>query len=166
MLRDKLETFADSQAITGDTVSTYVMDIIPNGGAIGAGAAGGPSANTTNGFGQGTVKYLYIRVDSTLSSAGNTTSLIPSLESDDNTSLSSATVHWTGADIEEADLVTGYMIANGVPVPPGSYQRYLGVRYNVGAEEDFTAGTVTAWLSDTAPATGEQYESARLTGVD
>lgn len=166
MLIDFQELFSDAQAITADAISTYVINLLPTGGgAIGAGAAGGPSANTVARIGDGKPLYLYVRVDTTFDSVADTSSLITSLESDDNTSLSSATVHWTSADIEEATLVAGYWIAKGVPIPPGDYQKYLGLRFNVGAEENFTAGAVSAWLSDIPPHDERQYETGRLTGV-
>lgn len=165
MLIDSKELFSDEQAVTSDAVSTNVIDLLSVSGAINAGDTGGPSANTTINIGAGKTLYLYALVTTAFDSAGGTTSLTTSLESDDNTSLTSATVHWTGADTEEATLVAGYWIAKGIPIPPGAYQRYLGLRYNVGAEENFTAGKVTAWLSDT-PYSDDQYESGITTGIN
>jgi hypothetical protein len=55
-------------------------------------------------------------------------STVFTLESDDNTSLSSATVHWTGPTILLASLVAGYWYAQGIIIPPGAYERYLGIR--------------------------------------
>lgn len=165
MLIDKQELLSDAQAITADTISTYVIDLLPSGGAINSGDTGGPTANTTVNFGAGKQKYLYVLVDTTFDGSADTSSLITSLESDDNTSLSSATVHWTGADLEEATLVAGYWICKGMPIPSGTYQRYVGLRYNVGAEENFTAGKIMAWISD-APYSDEQYRSGITTGIN
>lgn len=165
MLQSRLDLLSDDQAITADAISTYVRDVIPSGGAINSGDTGGPTANTTVNLGAGTPLYLYILVTTTFDGSADTSSLICSLESDDNTSLSSATVHATYQEDEEATLVAGYWIAKGVPLPPGSYQRYVGVRYNVGAEENFTAGKVQAWLSP-IPFSETQYRSAQITGVN
>lgn len=165
MLIDKQSMFSDDQAITADTISTYVIDLLAASGAVNAGSTGGPSANTIRDIGAGEPLYLYILVTTTFDSAADSTSLICSLESDDNTSLSSATVHWTGADIEQATLVAGYWICQGMAIPPGAYQKYLGVRYNVGAEENFTAGKVQAWLSNKRHDT-RTYESGSTTGIN
>lgn len=165
MLIDTLNLFSDAQAVTADAISTNVIDLLPSGGAINAGDTGGPTANTTRNIGAGEPLYLNVLVTTAFDSAGGTTSLITTLESDDNTSLTTATTHWTGADIEEADLVAGYWIAKAMPIPQGSYQRYLGLRFNVGAEENFTAGKITAWLSD-SPYSDTVYESGSLTGVN
>lgn len=165
MLISKLDLLSDDQAITADAISTNVRDLIPNGGAINSGDTGGPTANTTVNLGAGTPLYLYILVTTTFDGAADTSSLICTLESDDNTSLSSATVHMTLQEDEEAALVAGYWIAKGAPIPQGAYQRYLGIRYNVGAEENFTGGKVKAWLSP-VPYSDTQYESAMLTGVN
>jgi Bbp16 len=165
MLISALDLLSDDQAVTADAISTYVRDVLSSGGAINAGDTGGPTANTTVNLGAGTQLYLYVLVTTALASSGGTTSLITSLESDDNTSLSSATVHWTGSDIEEATLVAGYWIAKGMPLPQGAYQRYVGLRYNVGAEENFTSGKIKAWLSP-VPYSDTVYESGTLTGVN
>lgn len=166
MLISKLDMLSNEQAITADAVSTYVRDFLSSGGAINAGDTGGPTANTTVNLGAGTPLYLYIVVTTAFDGAADTSSLICTLESDSAVNLdSSATVHWTSPDNEEATLVAGYWIAKGVPLPPGAYERYVGVRYNVGAEENFTAGKVSAWISAT-PYSDEQYESAILTGVN
>jgi hypothetical protein len=166
MLISKQDLLSDAQAITVDAISTNQRDFIPWGGAINAGDTGGPSKNTTVNLGGGTPLYLYVLVTTELDSAAHTTSLITTLESDVVATLNSApVVHWTSGDIEEATLATGYWIAKGVPLPPGAYKRYVGLRYNVGAEENFTSGNITAWISAT-PYSNEQYESATLTGVN
>lgn len=167
MLISKLDLLSDDQAITADAVSTYVRDLIPNGGAINAGDTGGPTANTTVNLGAGTPLYLYILVTTTFDGAADTSSLICSLESDSATGLdSSATVHMTLQEDEEAALVAGYWICKGRPIPPGAYERYLGIRYNVGAEENFTGGKVKAWLSPDPYSADTMYYGATKTGVN
>ncbi len=165
MLRSRLETFSDEALLTATAISDFVIDLLPSGGAINAGAAGGPTANTTRNFGAGEVQYLHIYIATSFDSALDSTSLIVSLESSANTSLTASTVHWTSADVEQATLVAGYWFAKGIGIPPGTYQRYLGLRYTVGAEENFTAGAISAWLSSTR-FNDEIYETARLTGVN
>lgn len=165
MLIDTKELLSDEQAITSDAISTNVIDLIPNGGAINAGDTGGPSANTTVNIGAGKPLYLYMLVTTTLDTAAEGGTLDVTVESDDNTSLSSATVHMTLAQVAEATLVAGYWIAKGIPLTPGSYQRYLGVRYNVNDADAFTSGKISAWISD-APYSDEQYETGSITGVN
>lgn len=165
MLIDSKELLSDEQAITSDAISTNVIDLIPNGGAVNAGDTGGPSANTTVDIGAGKPLYLYCLVTTTLDTAGEAGTLDVTLESDDNTSLSSATVHLTIAQIAEANLAAGTWIAKGVPLPAGDYQRYVGLRYNVNNADAFTSGKVSAWISDT-PYSDKQYESGFTTGVN
>ena len=164
MLIDAKELFSDAQAITADAISTNVIDLLPSGGSINAGDTGGPTANTTVNLGAGKPLYLYILVTTAMVSAGSAT-LTVALESDDNTSLSSATVHQTVASaVAAATMVAGYWIAKGTPIPSGGYQRYLGLRYTTNTS-DFETGNITAWLSDT-PFSDEQYRSGITTGVN
>jgi hypothetical protein len=164
MLINTLELLSDAQAITVDAISTKVYDSLPNGGAINSGSTGGPTANTTTNLGAGKPKYLYVLVD-TAFTTGDAGVLTVTLESDDNTSLSSATVHATYAPLTAAaTLVAGYWICKGVPIPSGLYQRYVGLRY-LTTTGDMTAGKIMAWLSD-APYSDEQYRSGITTGVN
>lgn len=164
MLISKQDLLSNAQAITGDTISTYVRDVLSSGGPINAGDTGGPTANTTVNIGAGNPLYLYILVTTAMVSAGSAT-LTVALESDDNTSLSSATVHQTVASaVTAATMVAGYWIAKGTPIPQGSYQRYVGLRYTTNTS-DFETGNITAWLSP-IPYSNDQYKSGALTGVN
>lgn len=166
MLIDKENTFDWEAAITVDRISTNVIDLLAASGALNAGETGGPDDNLIRDIGAGKTLYLHILVTTSFDSSGGATSLIATLESDSAANLAtSATVHWTGADIEEADLVAGTWIAKGVAIPSGAYERYLGVRYNVGAEENFTAGKVSAWLSENRY-DDRTYESGWKSGVN
>ena len=156
MLLDSLNQFASAQAITADAISENVIDLGPLGGA---------TANTIRDIGAGKTLYLHIVVSTTLDSAADGTSLITSLESSAVVGLTSATVHYTGPDIEEATLVAGAWIAEGIAIPAGAYLQYLGLRFNVGSEEDFTSGAINAWLSDSRVDT-RTYESGYTTGVN
>jgi hypothetical protein len=73
-------------------------------------------------------------------------------------------VHMTSGSIAEAALATGYWIFKGVPIPPGTYKRYLCVNYTVGTE-NFTSGKVSSWLSDT-PFNEDTYRSGSITGIN
>lgn len=164
MLSSILETFSDDQAITADAISTNVIDLLPSGGAINSGDTGGPAANTVVNIAAGRPKYLYCLVTASFASAGGAT-LTVTVESDDNTSLSSATVHQTVASaVAAATLVSGYWIAKGLVLASGNYQRYLGLRYTTNTS-DFEAGKVRAWLSD-IPYSDEQYRSGITTGIN
>lgn len=163
MQQSALETLSNEQALTATATSTYVIDLLPSGGAINAGSTGGPTANTTTMMPAGAM-YLYAWVHTTLDSAAEGATLDVTLESADNTSLSTPTVHMTLPQVPEAALAAGYWAAKGVPIPNGDYKRYLGLRFTVGGE-DFTSGKISAWLSDT-PFSERIYASARLTAVN
>ncbi|MCL4712172.1 MAG: hypothetical protein KJZ73_13095 [Pseudorhodoplanes sp.] len=164
MLISALDLLSDDQAITSDAISTYVRDFLSSGGAINAGSTGGPSKNTTVNLGAGNPLYLFSLVTTTFDTAAEGGTLDVTLESDDNTSLTSATVHLTIPQIAEASLIAGYWIAKGIPLPAGAYQRYVGLRYNVNDGDVFTAGKVKSWLSAT-PYSNDLYESGVITGV-
>ncbi|UOF77489.1 major capsid protein [Caudoviricetes sp.] len=78
----------------------------------------------------------------TLFASGGSSTLTVTLETDDNTSFSSATTLWTSGAIPKASLVKGYRLQ--FPVPVGA-ERYLQLRYTVGTA-DFTAGKLNAFL--------------------
>jgi hypothetical protein len=159
MLIDSQNSFSWEDAVTADTISENVMDLL-------SGAIKGLTANTIRDIGAGKALYLHAVVTTALASSGETTSLIATLESDSAVGLdASATVHLTSDEFEEADLVAGTWIFKGVPLPPGAYERYLGMRYAVGAEEDFTSGKISAWISENRY-DDRTYESGWSTGVN
>jgi hypothetical protein len=165
MLIDKLNTFMWETAVTQDAISD-VIDLLVASGAVGAGSTGGPSANTIRDIGAGKTLYLHAVVTTTFDSAADSTSLITTLESDSAVGLnSSATVHMTSGDIEQATLVAGYWIFKGEAIPADAYERYLGLRLAVGAEEDFTAGKISAWLSENRY-DDRTYEGGWTTGIN
>ena len=164
-LIDSQNLFSDNQAITVDAISANVIDTLAVAGAIGAGATGGPSANVTRDLGAGQPLYLHVLV-TTAFTTGDAGVLTVTLESDSTANLAtSATVHLTAASVvAAATLVAGYWIAKGIPIPPGAYERYLGLRYTT-TTGDFTGGKVTAWLSDKRHDT-TQYYGGWKTGVN
>lgn len=135
MILDQEQVFADRLAVTSTAVATNVKDLAPFGG--------NPTANAFRDIGAGRPLWLYILVTETFDTAGEAGTCAFSLESDDNTDLSSATEHWNSGAIAEATLVAGYEIK--VQVPIGEYQRYVGIRATV-ASGPFTAGKYIAAL--------------------
>ena len=157
MLFDRQNSFSNDQAITADALSSNVIDLGPLGGA---------TANTIRDIGSGKQLYLHALVTTSFDGAADTSSLIVTLESDSVATIDdSATTHLTLPEMEEAALIAGAWIAKGVPIPAGAYERYIALRYNVGAEENFTAGKVTAWISDNRY-DDRTYESGWTTGVN
>jgi hypothetical protein len=128
MYMDGQLIFSDAQAITVDAISTNVIDL--------------GATNTLKDIGAGVPLYLVIQIGVAWAAAGTVTF---SLESDSTVDLAtSATVHWVSADIAKSVLVAGYrVVAIALPIEK-TYERYLGVRYNVTTSE--TAGTVDAFL--------------------
>lgn len=133
---DKQATLSNEQSLTATALSTNNYDSNPNTS----------SPNLTVDISGGSPIFLHCLVTTTMTSGGAGT-LTATLESDDNTSLSSATTHATFASlIALATMVAGYWVARNYQLPAGDYQRYIGLRYTVGTA-DYTAGKLTAWLS-------------------
>jgi hypothetical protein len=133
MIRDHELMFSDAQALTATALSTNVIDLGP--------LSGGNLTRDITG-GDGGQMFLHVNVG-TLFESGGASTLVITLESDDNTSLSSATTHYTSASIAKASLVAGYELI--VPMPVANYQRYLALRYTVGTA-NFTAGAISATM--------------------
>jgi hypothetical protein len=132
-IRDQELMFSDLQALTATALSTNVVDLGPLSGG-----------NTVRDLVGEEPLYLVITVGTVLDSAGEAATLTVTLESDDVEAMNtSPTVHYTSGTITEATLAAGYTLT--VPVPSGSYQRYLALRYTVGTE-NFTSGTISATI--------------------
>jgi hypothetical protein len=165
MLISAQDTFSWEQAVTVDAISANVLDLLTSGGALNAGATGGPSANTVRDIGAGKQLYLHALV-TTAFTTGDAATLTVTLESDSTANLAtSATVHDTYiTTVAAATLVAGYWIAKGVPIPAGDYERYLGLRYTT-TTGDMTAGKISAWISADRHDT-RTYESGQTTGIN
>lgn len=135
MLLDSLGQLDSAHAYTATAISTNVIDLLPNT------APTGGQTNLIRDIGAGEELHLSILITTTVTT--NVSSVF-TLESDDNTSLSSATVHWTSPTILLASLVAGYWVAQGVIIPPGAYERYLGIRMT--PSTNWGAGAVSAWI--------------------
>lgn len=140
MITDVLNEFdAPNTALTATRVSTNVVD--------------------AKGFGDvgiGGCLYIYVQVNTALTSAGAST-LTVALQTDDNASFSSATTVYTTAAIPKASLIAGYQVVN-VAVPTGC-ERYLRLNYTVGTA-DFTAGSITAEIIPYQGQSDRYYPSA------
>lgn len=136
MYVDKQAEFADSQVVTATAISTNVIDL--------------GATNTLKDIGAGEDVYLIVQVDAAATAAGAATVTF-SLESDSTADLAtSATVHYTSTAIAKTALTLG-STQLVVKLPPGSYERYLGVRFTVGTGP-LTAGSFSAFLTTNAQA--------------
>lgn len=123
MYVDKQAEFSDSQAVTATAISTNVMDLVSNTSG----------KNPIRDIGTGQDVYLVVLTAVAATDTGSDATLAVTLESDDNVGLTSATTHFsTGALAFAAYSPAGTVIA-AIKLPSGNYERYLGVRFAVGA---------------------------------
>lgn len=130
MMLDSLCQLDNAHAYTAAAISTNVLDLGPL-----------MTGNATRDLGAGEPLYLSILITTTVTTNVST---VFTLESDDNTSLSSSTVHWTGNTVLLASLVAGYWYAKGIIIPPGNYERYVGIRMT--PSTSWGAGAASAWI--------------------
>lgn len=136
MLGDSLWNFCGAspgQAITATAASTNHVDL---------GALGIPPGHTitpTRDLGKGNRIPILIQVTETFATL---TSLIVSIQCDDNDSFSSATTVLATQAIPLASLVAGYQF-NIDFVPPKTNERYVRLNFTVGGS-NATAGKVFA----------------------
>lgn len=134
MLLDTLLQLDAAHAYTATAVSTNVYDTGP------------VTSNTTRDLGAGGMLYLSILITTTVAASGGASTTVFTLESDSTADLAtSATVHWTGQSIAKATLVAGYFYAKAVPLPAGTYERYVGIRFTP-TTNDWTSGAASAWI--------------------
>lgn len=141
MITDKFLRFSNAQAITADAASTDYLD------------------STVAQIGDGDGLRLVVTVGTAFD---NLTSLAIKLQSDDNSSFSSASDDAT-VTVLLAALTAGAKVVD-IPLPRG-LQRYVRVYYDVTGTAP-SAGTVTAQIvqdSDTGPSVGA-YASGFTTG--
>lgn len=125
MFIDAENEFSAAQAVTASAASTNVVDL-----GVARRGAGEPLK-------------IAAGVQTTLASAGQTATMSVKLQSDDNSSFSSPTTHFTSDAIAEADLVAGYQF--DLPLVPDEVGRYLRLYYTV-ANENFTSGNMDAGI--------------------
>ena len=125
MLFDSQNLFSDLQAVTVTANSTNLLD-----------------TGATRDLLAGEGLFLVVQV-STAFTAGGAATLVVTLETDDNSSFSSATTLFTSAAIPVAALTLGARPVQ-IRVPRGA-ERYLRLTYTV-ATGPMTAGAVIAGL--------------------
>jgi hypothetical protein len=136
MLLDSLGQLDSAHAYTATAISTNVIDLLPNT------APTGGQTNLIRDIGAGEELHLSILITTAVTTNVST---VFTLESAADTSLASAaTIHWTGPTVLLASLVAGYWYAQGIIIPPGAYQRYLGIRMT--PSTNWGAGAASAWI--------------------
>jgi hypothetical protein len=131
MIIDKLLEFSTAQPLTASAASENYVDTLAAGSAY------------------GNELWLVVRVGTALDSAGEAATLTISLQSDSNSNFSTTlkTEVSSGA-IPEASCTANTIIWK-TKIPTG-LQRYLRLYYTVGTE-DFTSGTIDAFLTPDVP---------------
>jgi len=107
--------------------------------------------------------WLNIQVGSTdMDSNTDTSTLVVSLVTDSDTTITNGTTIYSTPAIAEATLVAGYKILR-MPLPLNvDLERYIGIVYTV-ANENFTTGGIDAWLDDgSATDHGTQVTASNL----
>lgn len=135
MILSAQQLFSDAQAITGDAVSTNVIDLGVAGTPYGA---QGP---LNKDIGKGTPIPILIQA---VEDFNTMTSLEVTIEVSDNSNLTSSTV-LASQTITRADLNAKRQFDLQV-IPTSANKRYLGVRYNVIGSNPST-GAITAGIS-------------------
>jgi hypothetical protein len=127
MYIDKNLTVSSAQAVTATAASTDYIDL-----------------GSARQIGLSKQLYVLFTVNTTTASAGATTMTIK-IQTDDNTSFSSATDLYTSGSIAKATLVSGYQVL--IPIPVSGMERYMRLYYTV-STADFSAGAFTASIID------------------
>jgi hypothetical protein len=134
MIFDAQSRFSNAQAITATAASTDVIDL---------GAAGIPYGHTAalrRDLGVHQIP-LHIQV---VENFATLTSLVVSVQTDDNSSFSSATTILASQAIPVASLVAGYVF-NIDDLPLQTSERYVRLNYTV-AGSNATAGKITGGI--------------------
>jgi hypothetical protein len=132
MYIDAQNLFSNAQAVTATDISTNVLDL--------------GATPTLRDLGAGTPIYLVVAQGGSTAltdNSGTDGTIVITLESDDNTGLSSATTHLTS------------------PTITATYQRYLGLRYTI-ANMTATNPAIDAFLT-TDPNAWTAYPNAYTT---
>ena len=134
MIMDATLQFSNAQAITASAASTNTIDLGATGTVYGAAAA------IVRDVGKGEAIPLAVTVTETFATL---TSLTISIETDDNSSFSSAKTVWRSPAYTVAQLTVGaeYILPDALPV--GTNERYVRLYYTV-AGSNATTGKITA----------------------
>lgn len=134
MLIDFNAQFCDADTITATVTDAIVGDVYDTG-----------SAPTTKDLGAGPRPiYLVITIDEYVTSNGSATVAFTLLSDSTANLATSATTHITSGDIAKATLITGHKLV--YPLPPGSYERYIGIFANTKVQT-LNSGKCSAYLT-------------------
>lgn len=136
MITSAQQLFSDDQAVTASAASTNYIDLLAAGTPYGAAAA----LNRDQGKGN----KIPIHIQTTAAFA-TLTSLKVAVQTDDNTSFSSATTVLETEAIAAATLVAGYVF-NIDSIPLQTTERYIRLYYTV-AGSNATTGTIWAGVT-------------------
>lgn len=132
MILDKHNEFATAQAVTATAISENVIDLGDD--------------STLQNIGGSDACWLVLRTGTAITDTGSDATLAVTLESDSTADLAtSPTVHASTGTLAFAAYSPANTIFAVIPLPFGSYERYLGLRFTVGAGP-LTAGTIDAFL--------------------
>lgn len=130
---DAQNEFSDAQAVTATAISTNVIDL--------------GATNTLKDIGSGEDIYLVVQTEAACTDVGSDATLQVDLLSDSTSDLAtSPTTHWTSGSLAFAAFSPAGTKIAAVKLPKGDYERYLGVKYTVGAGP-LTAGAFDAFLT-------------------
>jgi len=125
-MQDANTRFSNAQAITASAASTNTIDL-------------GVGYN----LGVGGELYIEVVVTTAFTDASSNSTITVTLETDDNTSFSSATTLQTIGTFAALSAIGTRLTAN-VPYSPTLYERYIRLYYTA-ANGDLTTGAVTAY---------------------
>lgn len=128
MIMDVQNRFSSAQAITATAASADIIDLGIAGRSVGTGED----------------VYLVVQVVSAFTDTGNDSTVTVTLETDDNTGMSSAATLLTVGTFAALSAVGSRLIVR-LPIS-AAYERYIGLRYTV-AGGNLTTGAVTAFLT-------------------
>lgn len=147
MYLDSRTEIADALAMNTGAAGTYNIGNVIDTRSFGSGGSTYTDPNVTKDF-EGSELYLMIQIDTTATSGGSATAQFQ-LVSDSTSTISTdgtQSIHYIGPAVAVASLTAGYLYCC-VPLPRGSYERYVGVQ-QVTAVAAFTAGKINAFLVD------------------
>jgi len=127
MYVDAQNLFSDAQAITSAAASTNLIDL-----------------GSARDIGVGETLYLVSSVDVAFTDAGSDSTLVVTLETDDNAAFSSAVTIATIGTFGALSAAGSRLV---IKLPPGAaYEQYIRVLYTP-VTGDLTTGSVTTFLT-------------------
>ena len=139
-LFDNAGLFSEDQVVTATAASTNSIDLGLMKTPVGAAGALVLDAGLSE-------IPILVQVTTTFATL---TSLVVSVEMDDNSSFSSATTVARSEAIPAASLVAGYKFRLPASIPEGTTERYVRLKYTVSGS-DATAGKIFAGIVASRP---------------